>query len=374
MAQWWNNLVTGLGQQNAPFGFAPGTDPYQAGMQQIGNIGAGMLANSTSNPLEAFGRGYLGSQEIAQQNSKEAFAAKQMMDQAEEKRLERQAQAEQQAQMEEAISGLPPEQQALARIMPEKYFGNVIEGQFQTAQADEFGLNPVPLWNRKTKEYVGMGQLSKSGGVYFNGGKLAGDSDVMPMDPRSLAMEKSAGSLEGSAPKFMVERYTKEIRPAMIQTAEALSAVGQAKKLIPKIQAGSGAEISQAIRGWGATMGLNVDESVLSDTQAYQNFIGNIVIPKMQQLGGNDSNEEMRKMYSLSGGDITQARAALTLTIEYTDKLLRQRMAQYKAQEEFVLPYLSGLPSVEQVPGSGITSPVTSEGEVTYNPKTGEFE
>jgi hypothetical protein len=372
MAQWWNNLVTGLGQQNAPFGFAPGTDPYKAGMQQIGNIGAGMLANSTSNPLEAFGRGYLGSQEIAQQNSKEAFAAKQMMEQAEEKRLERQAQAEQQAQMEQAISGLPPDQQALARMMPEKFFGSQIESMYQPAQTNEFGLNPIPLVDKDGK-FAGMGQASKTGGIFLNGQDIS-QSGLMPMDPNSLAEARSRGNLEGSAPRKMVEEYTTKIRPAMIQTAEALSAVSNAKKLIPKIQAGSGAEISQAIRGWGATMGLNVDESVLSDTQAYQNFIGNIVIPKMQQLGGNDSNEEMRKMYSLSGGDITQARAALTLTIEYTDKLLRQRMAQYKAQEEFVLPYLSGLPSVEQVPGSGITSPVTSEGEVTYNPETGEFE
>jgi hypothetical protein len=372
MAQWWNNLVTGLGQQNAPFGFAPGTDPYQAGMQQIGNIGAGMLANSTSNPMEAFGRGYLGSQEIAQQNSKEAFAAKQMMEQAEEKRLERQAQAEQQAQMETAISGLPPEQQALARMMPEKFFGEQISAMYQTAQADEYGLNPIPLVDTQGN-FAGMGQASKSGGIYLNGKNIS-DSGLMPMDPQGLAEARSSGSMTGSAPKKMIEEYTTKIRPAMIQTAEAMAAVTEAKKLIPKIQAGSGAEIAQAIRGWGATMGLNVDESILADTQAYQNFIGNIVIPKMQQLGGNDSNEEMRKMYSLSGGDITQAPAALALTIEYTDKLLRQRLAQYKAQEEFVLPYLRGLPAVDQVPTGNVTAPVTGEGEVTYNPETGEFE
>lgn len=372
MAQWWNNLVTGLGQQNAPFGFAPGTDPYQAGMQQIGNIGAGMLANSTSNPLEAFGRGYLGSQEIARQNSKEAFAAKQMMEQAEERRLERQAQAEQQAMMEQAISGLPPDQQALARMMPEKFFGEQINQQFATRGTPEFGLNLVPVVDN-SGNFVGMGQPSKGGGIFMNGKEIS-ELGFAPMDPRSLAEERASGTLTGGAPKGMITEYTTKIRPAMIQTQEALAAVGQAKKLIPKIQSGSGAEIAQAIRGWGATMGLNVDESVLSDTQAYQNFIGNIVIPKMQQLGGNDSNEEMRKMYSLSGGDITQAREALSLTIEYTEKLLKQRMSQYKAQEDFVRPYLPGLPSVDQVPMGDVAAPITGEGEVTYNPETGEFE
>jgi hypothetical protein len=195
MAQWWNNLVTGLGQQNAPFGFAPGTDPYKAGMQQIGNIGAGMLANSTSNPLEAFGRGYLGSQEIAQQNSKEAFAAKQMMDQAEEKRLERQAQAEQQAMMEAEISKLPPEEQAYARMMPDKYFGAQIDQKFATRGTPEFGLAPVALED-KDGNFAGYGQMSKAGGLFYNGQDVT-KSGLRPVDPYGLNFDKASGAARG---------------------------------------------------------------------------------------------------------------------------------------------------------------------------------
>jgi hypothetical protein len=194
--------------------------------------------------------------------------------------------------------------------------------------------------------------LGKDGNMRQPGG--TGGAELMT--PEERAQQTAAGKLQGEAPRYVVEKYVKEVRPAMQQTTEAMSAVQQAKALLQRgIQSGRGADAIQGLRGWGATLGIQVDERILSDTQAYQNFIGNIVIPKMQQLGGNDSNEEMRKMYSLSGGDITQAPEALALTLDYTEKLLAQRMQGYQAYEKAALPYLSQLPAVD-------TSPLSTQG------------
>lgn len=130
MANMWNSFVSNIGAMNAPFGFAPGQDPYQSGLQYIGNIGTGMLASGDANPLKAFGKASIMAQEKASDDSRQRMAQQMMMDSAEEKRKEREAQAQQQAMMEEAISQLPPDQQAMARMMPEKFFGEQISQQF----------------------------------------------------------------------------------------------------------------------------------------------------------------------------------------------------------------------------------------------------
>lgn len=130
MANMWNSFVSNIGAMNAPFGFAPGQDPYQSGLQYIGNIGTGMLASGDADPLKAFGKASIMAQEKASDDSRQRLAQKMMMDSAEEKRKEREAQAQQQAMMEEAISQLPPDQQAMARMMPEKFFGEQISQQF----------------------------------------------------------------------------------------------------------------------------------------------------------------------------------------------------------------------------------------------------
>lgn len=206
----FQNFVRNLGAQNAPFGFAPVGSPsqgpvdpaYNAGMQMIGNIGMGMLAQSNSNPFEAFGRSYLNAQQNAQEQNKQQFYAQQMMDAAEEKKKERQAEQEKKAQFDAWVQTLPKEQQGLARLFPEKYGAEVIAQQFPDPQGagggNEFGLSPVALADKNGK-FVGWGQMSKSGGLFFNGMPVDGRSDVMPMDPSSLMFSKNSGAAQGTA-------------------------------------------------------------------------------------------------------------------------------------------------------------------------------
>ena len=365
---WWDNLQTGFGDAligvNNPFGFAPsvGYDRNAAIRSGALNLGLNMLANSNANPMEAIGKGYREAQDQAGRQQMQAIAAQEMMQRADEnrKKREEEAQARQrQAQYLQALSAKDPNAAAMLEAYPELAADYIKQTQFpQTADAvANWGMSVVPLKNRKTGELV-AGQFNQGqGGIFINGEPA--DPNEWSYDPGALAQDRAQGSMLGNAPKTVIDEYNKKIRPAISETATALSAVDEAEKLLANVQTGSGAEITQALRGWGATIGLNVDESVLADTQKYQNFISQVVVPRMQALGGNDSNEELRYLKSTMGGDITQAKTALQATLSLTKKLLQKRMEGYRAIEGYVLPMLPGLPPVPDVsplntlPGSG---------------------
>ena len=123
---WLQNIVRGLGTQNAPFGFAPDGAPsqgpvdpaYSSGMQMIGNVGMGMLASGSRKPLEAFGRSYLVAQQNAQQQNKDQFVAAQMMQAADEKKRQREEEQAAKAERDAFLKTLPADQQMKARSIP----------------------------------------------------------------------------------------------------------------------------------------------------------------------------------------------------------------------------------------------------------------
>jgi len=373
-------FVTGLGQQTAPFGFAP-DDPeagYKAGLGYIGDIGANLMANNQGgvDPFANLGASLQQAKQSSTQRNKEAYTAQRLMEEAALKRQEKEQEAARQAWMEEQIAQLPPDQQGIARMMPEKFFGAQIEKQFgspslttgqrdyQAAQEDpnyaawldrnrgsgeggqsNWGMNVVPLKNKKTGA-LAAGQMNQGqGGIFLNGEPV--NPDEWEYDPGALAQDRAEGAMTGGAPKSVIEDYTKTTRPAMTALAETAFSLREAKTFLEKgIQTGSMSEVIQGLRGLGAQFGFNVDESILSNTQAYQNFIGNTVIPRMAALGGNDSNEELRKLYSLSGGDINQSLSALKDTMAFMERLLKKKYGVLKASEDVALRYIPGLKPV----------------------------
>jgi len=372
-------FVAGLGNQTAPFGFAP-EDPnasYKAGLSYIGDIGANLMANNQGgvDPFANLGASIQQAKQSGTQRNKEAYTAQRLMEEAALKRQEREAEAQQRAMMEEQIAQLDPSLQGIARMMPEKFFGAQIEKQFgspslttdqrnfQMAQenpafagfldrnrgggdgSSNWGMSVVPLKNRKTG-VLAAGQFNQGqGGIFINGEPV--DPNEWEFDPGALAQDRAEGAMIGGAPKSVIEDYTKTTRPAMTALAETATSLREAKRFLEKgIQTGSMSETLQGLRGLGAQFGFNVDESILSNTQAYQNFIGNTVIPRMAALGGNDSNEELRKLYSLSGGDINQSLSALKDTMAFMERLLKKKYGVLKASEDVALRYIPGLAPV----------------------------
>jgi hypothetical protein len=371
----WQDLIRSLGTENAPFGFGPDVSPsqgavdpaYNAGMQMIGNVGMGMLASGERNPMRALGRSYLVAQNNAQEQNKNQYIAAEMMSAAEEKKQKRQEEAELRQKRNDWLKSVSdPKQRATLEAYPElaDEYIQATDPVFQQADANggssTWGMQVVPLRDKDTGKLV-AGQFNQSQGGLFVGGQPA-DPNKYEYDPASLSEERASGTLSGNAPRYVVETYTKEIRPQMSSIADTVTTLNQAKTYLKKgIQTGSMADNIQALRSLGAQLGFNVDERVLADTQSYQNFIGNVVIPRMKELGGNDSNEELKKLYSLSGGDITQSLSALTNTIDFIEQLQRRKFKTLKASEDVALRYIPGLTPIDL---GGLAPPPAASGGV----------
>jgi len=384
---WMNDFVRNLGSQNAPFGFAPSVQPsqgavdpaYNAGWDMIGDAGLRMLASGSNKPLQAFGQAFGEAQDAARTRNKEQYSAKMLMDEAaENKRRREEAQAEVQKKNDWLKSISDPKTRAMLEANPElidnyiaatdpafqsapeltadqrnfEYaqqnpeFGTFLQ-QGQGGGSSSWGMSVVPLKNKKTGA-LAAGQFNQGqGGIFMNGEPV--DPEEWEYDPGALAQDRAEGTMVGGAPKTLIEDYTKTTRPAMVAISETAFSLREAKKFLEKgIQTGSMSENLQGLRGLGAQFGFNVDESILANTQAYQNFIGNTVIPRMAALGGNDSNEELRKLYSLSGGDINQSLAALKDTIGFMERLLKKKYKMLKSSEDVALKFIP--PGLEPIP------------------------
>lgn len=54
-----------------------------------------------------------------------------------------------------------------------------------------------------------------------------------------------------------------------------------------------------------------VDKTTVANTEEFLSHIGNVVVPRLQEFGGNDSNEELRYLKGIMGGDIKVEEEAL---------------------------------------------------------------
>lgn len=207
--EWWNNVIRGLGTANAPFGFAPIDSPsqgqvdpaYNAGMQMLGNVGMGMLASGEKNPMTALGKSYLVASQNAQQQNKDQYVAAKMLEEADAKKQERARAEEEKQQFEAYVKTLPPEQQALARMFPDKFGAAKVREAFPKQDASggmsNWGMSVVPLKNKRTGELV-AGQFNQGqGGIFING--QPADPSEWAFDPGALAQDKAIGTKEGGA-------------------------------------------------------------------------------------------------------------------------------------------------------------------------------
>jgi hypothetical protein len=226
-------FVAGLGNQTAPFGFAP-EDPeagYKAGLGYIGDVGANLMANNQSgvDPFANLGASLQQAKQSGTQRNKEQYTAQRLMEEAQLKRQEREQAQQQEAQREELLKSLPPDVQMKARSIPgylEAYMnatdpalqkpeqqklytvdgalvdasGNVVYqgdgGGGGAGGSPDLGLNLVPLTD-KDGNFAGWGQPSKGGGIYP--AQVQGEEGLVPMSPYDRKFSERVGTKEGDA-------------------------------------------------------------------------------------------------------------------------------------------------------------------------------
>lgn len=115
-------FVSGLGQQNAPFGFAPDNPnaSYQAGLSYIGDIGANLMANNQPgvNPWANLGASLQQAKATSVDRNRQQYTAQQLMEEAAARKAEKE-QADAERQKRDAfIKTLPPDVQMKAISIP----------------------------------------------------------------------------------------------------------------------------------------------------------------------------------------------------------------------------------------------------------------
>ena len=114
---------------------------------------------------------------------------------------------------------------------------------------------------------------------------------------------------------------------AAITRQDALSSVKRAAALLDGgIYAGGYANLKSSVAKY-TPFG---DEQRLANTQEFISEIGNTVVPRLQEFGGNDSNEEMKYLKGIMGGDITSTPAALKAVLKNVEFKIKRGIERSK--------------------------------------------
>jgi len=86
------------------------------------------------------------------------------------------------------------------------------------------------------------------------------------------------------------------------------------------------------------SLGLLGNKDKLVNTEVFLANIGEIVIPRLQQFGGNDSNEELKYLQRVVAGDQRLEPAAMKRILASAEKKTRNNLARLQKQAEGELP------------------------------------
>jgi hypothetical protein len=74
----------------------------------------------------------------------------------------------------------------------------------------------------------------------------------------------------------------------------------------------------------------------LQNTEQFRASIGEVVIPRLQEFGGNDSNEELKYLRSIVGGETTFERATLQRVLESAERKIQRGIERVQKQQAAV--------------------------------------
>lgn len=190
-------FVSGLGQQTAPFGFAP-EDPnasYQAGLSYIGDIGANLMANNQGgvDPFANLGASMQQAKQSGVQRNKEQYTAQRLMEEAAYKKQEReQAQAEIQKKNEWLKGISDPKYRAMLEANP-----GLID-DYIAATDPAFQRPETPNLTADMQNFM-FAQENPEFAGFLNNGKSASDGIMGQVSERQAAAEAMGLSPEDPA-------------------------------------------------------------------------------------------------------------------------------------------------------------------------------
>ncbi len=155
------------------------------------------------------------------------------------------------------------------------------------------------------------GQMEK---VTANGAPVIGSSSDVNLK-KQMASASEEGKLLGKD------------RGNIASKEDAMSSLTKAKNLLKEgIYTGGYAEVKSNISKY-SRFG---DKKKLERTQAFVSEIGNTVVPRLQEFGGNDSNEELKYLRGIMGGEITLEKGALERILDSSEAKIKRGIDRVK--------------------------------------------
>ena len=263
----FKRFVSGLGQQSAPFGFAP-DDPnasYQAGLAYMGDLGASIMANNRGgvDPFVNLGASLQDARSMSSDRNKQQWTAARLKEEAELKRQERERADADRKRREDYINTLPADVRMKALSIP-GYLDSWISANDPALQKPEepklYEVGDALVDANGNIVYQGQGATEGTGQKRFNvGGVLVDEygNEIYKPDPSQKQQDMNPTELKAVF-------ATEDELPALQGTREALD---RALSLNDKTYSGIGA-------GARAYLGAKVlGDSPISDEQKSKNTL-----------------------------------------------------------------------------------------------------
>jgi hypothetical protein len=209
------------------------------------------------------------------------------------------------------------------------------------------------------------GQLlinSQTGEIIANIGKKAtkpslASEIVAGLNPALAAIAKGQATKSGEAAGTVVGKQSAEIQGKYT----ALGSIDDALNTVRKgIYAGGYGPLQEGLAKYSS--GVLADKQRLVNTEEFRAYIGDVVIPRLTEFGGNDSVEELKYLRAVMAGETTMESKSieriLTKAKEKIQRGIKRIEAQQKAIEEgkqVPTGPLGGKKTVTKTTRSGIT-------------------
>lgn len=254
-------------------------------------------------------------------------------------------------------SNLPLEhRQQQARSLLAPYDQGAMDSLLGNGKSGTFGNTAI--WGKDAKGNPVVLQSSSAGGAlkvaqtpegvtlsepvsWLNAGgsyvpvptRTAPGNNIKPVS-RSLAPEQT--------PEYLAEKKAAEATGEQMGMLpgkkEALDSVRSAISMLDKgIYAGIWGKYQ--INAVKAVPGI--DKQRVVNTEAFKSYIGNTVIPRLKEFGGNDSNEELKYLQGVMGGDIGMEEESLKQILADVERKIQEGIKRLEAGKPANRPPLS---------------------------------
>lgn len=230
---------------------------------------------------------------------------------------------------------------ALALEKIDEQFRNKMISQ---EQAESFKMAVANMRDDTTRDLAAMVAASKggSGGGNSYSVPVQTKDGIYAFDTRTKTMTKmsdaNGNAIIGSSSDVSLKKDMQSAseegklqgkdKGNIASKEDAMSSLVKAKKLLDDgIYTGGYADIQSKAAKYNPL----ADKKKLENTQAFSAEIGNVVIPRLQEFGGNDSNEELKYLKGIMGGDITVEKGALEKVLKSSEEKIQRGINRAKA-------------------------------------------